>query len=114
MIDKEKLNQRSITMLEKKKLGKDLFQEVAAPQPSVEKVRSLIDAGADVNAEAKYRETALMKAAERGHVEIAKHLLEAGADVNAKNKEGRTALKFAVEYEHVEIVELLLEAGADG
>ena len=44
----------------KKKLGKDLFQEVAAPQPSVEKVRSLIDAGADVvNAKDKYGSTAL-------------------------------------------------------
>ena len=80
MIDKEKLNQRSITMLEKKKLGKDLFQEVAAPQPSVEKVRSLIDAGADVNAADEDGDTALMNAAWNGHVETVKLLLEAGAD----------------------------------
>ena len=82
----------------KKKLGKDLFQEVAAPQPSVEKVRSLIDAGEDVNAEAEYGETALMAAAEKGQVETVKLLLEAGADVNAQTKAGEygTALIAAV------------------
>ena len=34
MNDKEKLDQRSITMREKKKLGEALFQEVAAPRTS--------------------------------------------------------------------------------
>ncbi len=69
-----------------------------APQPSVEKVRSLIDAGEDVNAEAEYGETALMAAAEKGQVETVKLLLEAGADVNAQTKAGEygTALIAAV------------------
>ncbi len=106
-------------MIEKESLNQALFREVKESQTSVEKVRALIDAGADVNAATEKGSTALMFAVYKGHVEIVKLLLAAKADVNAANKDGATALMWAtldrsVEWDcSVGIAKLLLEAGAD-
>ncbi|MFZ8929571.1 MAG: ankyrin repeat domain-containing protein, partial [Pseudohongiellaceae bacterium] len=58
----------------------------------VEKVRTLIRAGADVNAANNYGANAMQLAAEVGHVELLDMLLDAGADVDSPNPEGQTAL----------------------
>ena len=86
MNNTEKQNQ-DFMMPEKTRLGKALFQEVVAPETSVEKVRSLIAAGADVNV----------------------------ADVEAQieNSIFTSTLRAAVGLKKVEIVKLLLKAGAD-
>jgi ankyrin repeat protein len=56
-------------------------------------VKTLIDAGAGVNAKDEDGATALLWAAVEGHTETAKVLIDAGADVNTKDKEyGATAL----------------------
>ena len=74
-----------------------------------DKVKRLIEEGADVNAKDNYGNTALMWASQHGYIEVAKLLIEAGADVNLR---GTTALMIALEEGHTEIVELLKEAGA--
>ena len=51
-------------------------------------MKALIDAGADLNMEAKNGDTALILAANRGYTDCVKVLLKAGADVNGKNKKG--------------------------
>ena len=81
---------------------------------SIESIRLLITAGADVNAPDVRGLTPLMSAAEKMSVALIKMLLEAGAgaSINAKDNEGRTALMVAAERGHAETIKTLLEAGA--
>jgi ankyrin repeat protein len=77
-------------------------------------VRTLLERGADVNAQDREGRTALMLAAasEFMSVDIVKSLLEHGADLNAKSPEGDTALSFARLRGENPIVDLLVKAGA--
>jgi len=79
----------------------------------LEKVRELLEQGADVNARDDIGRTPLHATTSWCFVDVARLLIEHGADVNAKDKEGRTPLHVAVLWRAVEIVKLLLEQGAD-
>lgn len=74
-------------------------------------IKTLIDAGADVNTLWKAT-TALQIVVEEGHERVVKMLLDAGADVNCQPGTA-TALQRAVEKGHKSLVEMLLDAGAD-
>jgi ankyrin repeat protein len=97
-------------------LGSTLLQ-LLVQKNEVQQVRSLLDLGADVNAEADDLRgaTALQFAAINGNFEIAHILLEAGADVNAPRAayDGRTAIEGAAEWGRLDMVHHLLEVGAD-
>ncbi len=76
--------------------------------------KSLIEAGADVNATSSPETgsiTALMQAANNGNIEIAQALIEAGADVNVRSG-NYTALNLARSRGHSKIVQILVNAGA--
>lgn len=62
-----------------------------------EKVRDLLDAGADVDARDEDGETALIKAAARADAAMVELLLERGADPEALSSHGQTALCCAAE-----------------
>lgn len=67
----------------------------ACEDGDLEKVKSIIEKGADINLE--YDDwTPLTKASEKGHLNIVKYLVENGADVNIKNNQGETALMTAL------------------
>ena len=92
---------------------------VAVDNNSIDVVKLLIDAGADVNAKSDIEDegsgfTALMKASSK---DVLKILIDAGADVNAKDDideiKDATFLMFAVEDGAVDIVKILLDSGAD-
>ena len=83
----------------------------AAYKGDLARVKSLIAAKTDVNAQHKAGGTALMWASVGGHVEVVRTLLAAKADVNAKNNDGRTALMEASKG-HDDVVKLLKKAGA--
>ncbi len=69
-------------------------------------VRSLLDAGANINLKRKrYGLTALMLAASANSLDIVKLLLSRGADVNATNEDGSTALMVAALKGHAEVVQ---------
>ena len=87
----------------------------AALDGDLDKLRSLIDAGADVNAEDNEGTTPLMLAAYEGYEEVVKILIEAGADVvNARDSTyGKTPLMWAAAGGHESAVKILIEAGAD-
>jgi len=98
-------------------LHEDLDEKLveAAGRGDVEKVKELLEKGANPNAEAKGWGVLppLHRAARGGNTEITKLLIEKGADINAKDKDGRTPLYYAAESGHIHVVELLIEKGAD-
>ena len=55
----------------------------AAERGDIDKVKHLINEGADVNAKDVYEKTPLHWAAEKGHKEIVEILLKKGANVNS-------------------------------
>jgi len=90
----------------------------AASEGNLEKIRSLIADGADVNCcKEMGNGTPLMCAAFRGKPEAVKLLLDLGADHTLENKQGQTALFMAVSACNTEgslkAAQILLEAGAD-
>ena len=90
----------------------DLHQ--AARRGDLERVRELLDAGADANQYDELGATPLHDAAWAGHAGVARLLIRHGADVNARHKEaGSTPLHYAVLMNRREVVDVLLEAGAD-
>jgi ankyrin repeat protein len=85
----------------------------AAKKGSLEKIKTLLAEGGDVNAKGNYRRTVLMNAARSGNLEVVKFLIDKGADVNARTIQGRTALIDAAWGGNLEVVKLLIDKGAD-
>ncbi|ETW75133.1 hypothetical protein HETIRDRAFT_455819 [Heterobasidion irregulare TC 32-1] len=73
---------------------------------------TLMELGADPNAQGGYCGNALQAACEGGHKAVVKLLLEKGADPNAKGGGYGTALQAACFHNFEEIVKLLLDSGA--
>jgi len=69
--------------------------------------RTLIAAGADVNAKADNDVRPLHTAAARGNLEAVALLLDHGADINAASKDGKTAFTYAEERNHPDMVQFL-------
>ena len=85
----------------------------AALEGNTERVRELIDRGADVDQRDDNGRTALMFAVINAHCETMNVLLEAGADVNARSYVGGTALMGAALAGDLKMVQVLLDKGAD-
>ena len=73
----------------------------------------MLEAGADVNAQANNGFSALMLSCQNGHDMCAREVLKAGADPNKAAGFGWTALMLAANEGHTETCEALLKAGAD-
>lgn len=69
----------------------------AAAYGSVEIVRDLLEAGADIDHENQAHDTALTLAAWHGNVEVVDALIEAGANIHHKNIKNRNSLALALE-----------------
>ena len=79
----------------------------------IEKVKELIEAGADVNAKDLIDgTTSLHWAAYFGHKEIVELLLKSGSKVDAKSNNGNTPLYWAAYSGQEEVIELLITKGA--
>lgn len=87
--------------------------QFAAANGSVETLRLLAKAGADLNAADATRLTPLMSAAFMGHTDVVDALLKAGAALEGRDESGYTALMFANNTGKAAVVQRLLTAGAD-
>jgi len=74
-------------------------------------IKSLLEAGADINARSSQEETALYRASRAGHGDIVRLLLDAGAETDGMSS--CRPLYAACECGYAEIVDLLLQHGAD-
>ena len=84
----------------------------AARQGNLERVRELIDAGADING-VGLAQTPLMGAIFNGKHEVVDFLIENGANVNPEITDGTTPLVMAVFKNDARMVKRLIEAGAN-
>ncbi|XP_070546950.1 26S proteasome non-ATPase regulatory subunit 10-like [Ptychodera flava] len=88
----------------------------AAERGDVERAKSLIDDGCDVNGRGNFwswsNSTALHVASREGHADVAEVLIKHGADVNAKNNIKRTPLHYAADNGHEATTRLLLQSKA--
>jgi len=85
----------------------------AAADGDIEKVKSLISKGEDVNAKDEQGLTPLHQAVSYGHRDVAELLIANDADVNAKNERRITPLHKAAGAGFKDIAELLIDNGAD-
>lgn len=85
----------------------------AALEGNTERVKDLVQQGAEINQRDDNGRKALMFAAINAHYETMKVLLEYGADVNAKSYIGGTALMGAALAGDLRMVQALLDKGAD-
>ena len=82
--------------------------------PNVEKVRVLLERGANVNARSETDRSAFLVAASYPRtVDVLRLLLDRGADMRAQDRANATALSLAVRSADVDVVRFLVERGLD-
>ena len=86
---------------------------IAAYYNNIEAVKTLIDAGADLELPDGMGNSALMGVCFKGYTEVAGLLLNSGASVITKNADNSTALIFAATFGHNDLIKLLLAHGAN-
>lgn len=89
----------------------EVFMEATGGR--LEKVRQLLDAGANIRSTNYEGRTPLHAAASAGHEAIVHLLLERGAEVDAKDRDNNTPLHLAVLQDRERIIRVLLDRGAD-
>ena len=87
--------------------------KAATKHADLERVRRLVENGADINSKDQYGQTALMNAAHRGQVGLVRLLLEKGAELDITAKYNLSALMLSLIGGHPDVARLLIEAGAD-
>uniref|UniRef100_A0A0A9HUQ6 Uncharacterized protein n=1 Tax=Arundo donax TaxID=35708 RepID=A0A0A9HUQ6_ARUDO len=80
---------------------------MACCAPSLNCMKLLVEAGADVNFKSPSGPTALMMAVDDGLTDIVKFLLEVGADPNIRDHHGKTPIMYAAGSGRRELVEIL-------
>lgn len=87
--------------------------ELAIHSRDLEKVRRLVEQGANVNQLTSNESRYLIEASKRGHANLVSLLIDQGARVDSTDKLGRTAYLAAVGSGHVQVADILVGAGAD-
>ena len=105
---------KNLSEEEAERLGIALCKEVQREsQVNINKVKTLISAGANVDARDADGMTALMWASVNGHDDVAELLIRIGANVNLKDNFQWTALMWASGRRYANIVGMLVSNGAE-
>lgn len=87
---------------------------IAARHGNLGMVKTLLEAGADINARSKYNDTPLTAATYFCHPNVAFFLIEHGADVNAKNSGfGSSPIMLATDCNDIEVMRALIKRNAN-
>ena len=87
----------------------------AARRGDIAAVRSMLDAGVDIDTGNRYGATALFFAAEKGHLELVRLLVDRGARVDIEDSFYRnTAINRAMQGGHPDVIGFLLSRGTPG
>ena len=82
-----------------------------------ELIKTLLEAGIDIEVKDYGGGTALFRAADRADFDLAQFLIENGADINTRDNSGRTILHVAVKDintpKRIELIKLLIAKGLD-
>ncbi len=84
-----------------------------AEKGNLEKVKQLLNEGANIHAKNNAQQTALYVAVRGNQFSVMNYLVEQGANINAREKDGWSILHRAVATNNLAIVEYLVENGAD-
>lgn len=79
---------------------------------NLEKIKSMVELGVDVNIQNGSGQTALMMAARYGCEKIVTYLLDSGADVNLRDGYRNSALDYAIRGDRVEVARYLIDCKA--
>lgn len=97
---------------QREELNKELCEEIRG-KGAPDRIKELLEAGADPNATYWYQITALHFIVSMENMEATKLLADSGADINAKDSAGQSVLHWACENENLNCIKLLLDMGAD-
>ena len=90
-----------------------LTTEIEIKFYNINKIRRLIEAGADVNIELERGDMPLHWTAKNNHLELAQLLISSGVDLEAEDDESYKPLYWAIEYNSLEVAKLLISSGVD-
>ena len=91
----------------------ELLNEVNEANASLDKIKEIVDKGADVNTKNKDGDTPLNLAARNGRIDIIQYLSTKGSDVNEPNENGYAPLIWAALNGQTETIEYLESKGAE-
>ena len=108
----EKQNYKpELSMSKIEELNKQLL---AATRPDdINKIKELLDDGADVNVKTKNGLTLLSDWGSRGFSDVFKMLIDKGANINGINDDGSSVFMKLVEHNQLSIASILLDKGVD-
>ncbi|KAF7506301.1 hypothetical protein GJ744_011874 [Endocarpon pusillum] len=109
--ESEDSNQFSAENLPNQPINEELINAVY--QGDEQRVKILLDRGADINIQGGVYGNALKAAASQGNEQLVKILLDRGADINIQGGVYGNALQAAASQENEQIVKILLDHGAD-
>ncbi|MFE4707311.1 ankyrin repeat domain-containing protein [Peribacillus simplex] len=100
---------------QEKETGKGMDEQLiqAVDRKETERIRNLIEQGADINTQDSEGRTLTMIATYNNDVETAEILIKAGADVNIQDDMKNSPFLYAGAEGYVDILKLAIEAGAD-
>ncbi|GHM58178.1 MAG: hypothetical protein sL5_06130 [Candidatus Mesenet longicola] len=102
-----------VQVIEQTQLDLDEELLTAAESGDLNKIKSLITQGANLNTKDGNGSTPLHYASWNGNLSIVKHLIEKGANLKIKNLNNRTPLYDASLNGHLDVVRYLIEKGVD-